>query len=90
MKPSGLSPFLVALVALVLAALAAVCLHSLEEIHYLKTFFPPSFTVQEAFYASALELIKVVIIALPLVLIIAVALFFYRREQDRHDDRRDP
>jgi lipopolysaccharide export LptBFGC system permease protein LptF len=69
---------LVLLVALALATLAAVCLHSLEEIHYLKSFFPPTFTVQEAFYAAALELIKIVVIALPLVLVVAVCLFFWR------------
>ncbi len=74
---------LVLLVALALATLAAVCLHSLEEIHYLKSFFPPTFTVQEAFYAAALELIKIVVIALPLVLVVAVCLFFWRYPMDR-------
>jgi len=39
--------------------------------------------VQEAFYAGALELIKVTIIALPLFLVIAVALFFLRCGPDR-------
>jgi hypothetical protein len=68
--------FLIALVTLAVAAIGAVCLHSLEEIHYLKSFFPPAFTVQEAFYASAIELIKVLIIALPLGLIISVSLLF--------------
>lgn len=67
------------LVVLALAAVTAVCLHSLQEIHYLKSFFPRSFTVQEAFYAGALELMKVVIIGIPLVLGIAVCLFFLRR-----------
>jgi len=74
---------LIALVILALAAVAAVCLHSLEEIHYLKSFFPHSFSVQEAFYAAALELIKVIIIALPLVLVIAVCLFCLTRRRDR-------
>jgi len=68
-----------AFVVLALAALGAVCLHSLEEIHYLKSFFPRTFTVQEACYASLVELIKVVIIALPLLAAIAVCLFFLRR-----------
>ena len=45
---------------------AAVCWHSVEEIHYLKSFFPKQFSVEEAFYASAVELIKVVIVAVPL------------------------
>ena len=75
---------LIALVILVLAVLGAVCLHSLEEIHYLKSFFPPSFSVQEAYYAALVELIKVAIIAIPLVLILAVGLFFLRcRDKNR-------
>lgn len=74
--------FLIALVTLAVAAIGAVCLHSLEEIHYLKSFFPPAFTVQEAFYASAIELIKILIIALPLLLIIAVSLLFLRQRDN--------
>ena len=50
--------------------IAAVCWHSVEEIHYLKSFFPKQFSVEEAFYASAVELIKVVIVAVPLFFII--------------------
>jgi lipopolysaccharide export LptBFGC system permease protein LptF len=69
---------LIALVVLAFAAVTAVCLHSLEEIHYLKSFFPATFTVQQAFYAGALELVKVAIIALPLVLLIGICLFFIR------------
>ena len=83
MKPTPLPILLILLVVTALAALAAVCLHSLEEIHYLKHFFPPSFTVEQACYAAVVELIKVAIIALPLVLFIAVCLFFYRSLQDR-------
>lgn len=49
---------------------SAVCLHSVEEIHYLKSFFPGDFTVEEAFYAAGIELIKVLIIGLPILLII--------------------
>lgn len=52
----------------------AVCWHSLEEIHYLKSFYPGRFTVEEAFFASAVELIKVIIISLPFFLIILVSL----------------
>lgn len=69
----------VALVVLAFAAVTVVCLHSLEEIHYLKSFFPPEFTVQETFYAAMIELIKVVIIAIPLILVIAVAILVLRR-----------
>ena len=50
--------------------IAAVCWHSVEEIHYLKSFFPKQFSVKEAFYASAVELIKVVIVAVPFFFII--------------------
>jgi hypothetical protein len=83
MRPFLLRAIPILLVFIALAAITAVCLHSLEEIHYLKSFFPPSFTVQEAFYAAALELVKVVIIAIPLVLVIAVCLFIYRQNRDR-------
>ena len=65
---------LIALILLSLCAITAICLHSLEEIHYLKTFFPRNFSVQEAFYAGALELVKVIIISIPLVLLIMVCL----------------
>ena len=81
---------LIALVTLAVAAIGAVCLHSLEEIHYLKSFFPPAFTVQEAFYASALELIKVIIISLPLLLIISVSLFFLRQRDNQKPETRKP
>jgi hypothetical protein len=46
------------IIAIAVAALTAICYHSIEEIHYLKSFFPGEFTVEEAFYASAVELIK--------------------------------
>jgi ABC-type multidrug transport system permease subunit len=49
---------------------SAVCWHSVGEIHYLKSFFPQRFSVEEAFYASAVEFIKVLIIAVPLFFII--------------------
>ena len=53
----------------------AVCWHSLEEIHYLKSFYPKSFNVEESFYASAVELVKVIIVSLPFVLVILVSLY---------------
>jgi hypothetical protein len=53
---------------------SAVCLHSVEEIHYLKSFFPGDFTVEESFYAAVIELIKVLIIGLPILLIIGICL----------------
>lgn len=58
-----------------IVAVFAVCLHSLEEIHYLKSFFPAQFTVEAAFYAGAVEIIKIAIISLPLILVIGVGLF---------------
>lgn len=62
--------FLLLTVFIAIAIIGAVCWHSVEEIHYLKSFFPANFTVQESFYASGIELIKIIIISLPLVLII--------------------
>jgi hypothetical protein len=59
-------------------AFAAVCFHSVQEIHYLKSFFPGQFTVQEAFYASGVELVKVVIIGLPILVIMGVCIVFLR------------
>jgi hypothetical protein len=61
-------------VVVAIGIIAAVCWHSVEEIHYLKSFFPGSFTVQQAFYASGIELIKIIIVSLPLVLIIFICL----------------
>jgi hypothetical protein len=56
-------------------AVSAVCWHSVEEIHYLKSFYPKQFSVQEAFYASVVELVKVVIIGIPFFLIIGAGLY---------------
>ena len=61
----------------------AVCWHSLGEIHYLKSFFPKSFTVEEAFYASAVELVKVIIISLPFVLVIFAGLYLFGLSKNR-------
>jgi hypothetical protein len=66
--------FLLMAVVIAVGIIVAVCWHAVEEIHYLKSFFPGSFTVQEAFYASGIELIKIITISLPLVLIIFVCL----------------
>ncbi|MGZ3635233.1 MAG: hypothetical protein ACXWMO_05555 [Syntrophales bacterium] len=49
---------------------SAVSWHSVQEIHYLKSFYPQQFSVEEAFYASAVELIKVLIISIPFFFII--------------------
>ena len=57
---------------------SAVCWHSVGEIHYLKSFFPKGFNVEGAYYASVVELIKVIIIALPIVMIISISLYVLR------------
>ena len=69
---------LLSAIAIALFIISAVCRHSVGEIHYLKTFYPKLFTVEDAFYASAAELVKVLIIALPLTLIIAICLYLLR------------
>ncbi len=53
---------------LITAVIAAVAFHSVQEIHYLKTFYTGNFTVTEASLAAAVELIKVLLVAGPLVL----------------------
>jgi hypothetical protein len=64
---------------------SAVCWHSVKEIHYLKSFFPKQFSVQEAYYATAIELMKVIIIGLPILLVIAVSLYFFKHgNKDRY------
>ena len=66
--------FLNSVVVIGVIVFAAVCWHSVEEIHYVKSFFPEEFTVEEAFYAAAIELIKVIIIGIPVLLIIGICL----------------
>ncbi|MFQ5756875.1 MAG: hypothetical protein ACE5H7_12425 [Acidiferrobacterales bacterium] len=68
----------VSAIVLSIVIVAAVCWHSLEEIHYLKSFYPSQFSVEEAFYASAVELVKIIIISLPFFLIIGTGLYVLR------------
>jgi hypothetical protein len=56
---------ILAATAISVIVVSAVCWHSVEEIHYLKSFYPGQFSVEEAFYASGVELIKVLIITVP-------------------------
>lgn len=63
---------------------SAVCWHSVEEIHYLKSFFPKQFNVQEAYYAAAIELIKVTIIGMPIILIISIGFYYWRHKHNNH------
>ena len=67
---------LTSLIVICLVIISAVCWHSVEEIHYLKSFFPKQFTVEEAYYASKVELVKIAIISFPLMLIIGISLYF--------------
>jgi len=67
------------IVVLAVLIFSAISYHSIEEIHYLKTFFPKTFTIEQAFYASGVELIKIIIIAIPVFLIIALCLYSLRR-----------
>ena len=67
---------LLSVIAGCLIVVSAVCWHSVEEIHYLKSFFPKQFSVEEAFYASRVELVKIAIISFPLILIIGLSLYF--------------
>lgn len=48
--------------------LAFICAHSIEEIHYLKGFFTREFDTNQASLAASVELVKVVIIMIPMVL----------------------
>jgi len=74
MRPLGRGLILL-VITLSMVVVAASSWHSVEEIHYLKTFYPQQFTVQDVFYASGVELIKVFFIALPLFLVISVGLY---------------
>ena len=66
--------FLNVVVLVGVVAFTLACLHSVDEIHHLKSFLPDEFTVEEAYDAALVELIKVIIIGLPILLIIGVCL----------------
>jgi hypothetical protein len=72
---------LLAIVIISLLTIFGVSRHSVDEIHYMKSFYPREFTVEEAYYASKVEFIKVVIISIPLVVLIFTALSFYKRRK---------
>ena len=72
-----------AITAVGVAVISGVSWHSIEEIHYLKSFFPKQFTVQEAYYASKIELIKMAIICFPILIFIGISLYllrYYRKD----------
>ncbi len=52
-----------------LIIIALVSWHSVQEIHYLKTFYPRDFTVVEAGWAALVEVMKVALISFPLFLL---------------------
>jgi len=72
------SIFLVAVIVAGVVIFSAVCWHSVGEIHHLKSFFPKGFNVEGAYYASVVELIKVIIIALPIIMVIGISLYVLR------------
>lgn len=52
--------------------IALVAWHAVQEIHYLKSFYPRSFSVAEAGWAAIVELIKVLLISFPLLIVITL------------------
>ncbi|HEX9757241.1 MAG TPA: hypothetical protein VGB26_05520 [Nitrospiria bacterium] len=66
---------ILSVIGICMVVIASVSWHSVEEIHYLKSFYPKQFTVEEAFYASGVELIKVILVGLPLFLVIGIGLY---------------
>jgi hypothetical protein len=73
---SKLKLFLAALMAVCVVVIGLVSFHSAKEIDRLKSFYPAPLTVEEAFYASLVEFIKVHVISLPLMAVILLAAFF--------------
>jgi hypothetical protein len=63
--------------------ITAFALHSIEEIHYLKSFYPHSFTVEQAMQASVVELVKVLLASLPLGIVIAVCVALLKSHSKR-------
>lgn len=83
MLKQGWGFLILSAIAISIVVIAAVSWHSVEEIHYLKTFYPDSFSVEEAFYASGVELIKVFLIGLPLFLVMGLGLYLLRHYKDK-------
>ncbi|MBI1913092.1 MAG: hypothetical protein HYS21_13985 [Deltaproteobacteria bacterium] len=64
--------------------ISAVSWHSIEEIHYLKSFYPERLSVEDAFHAAWVEVLKIHIISLPLltiILICAFLLWLYKKRE---------
>jgi hypothetical protein len=77
--------YLLPVLAIVLSVgiITAFALHSIEEIHYLKSFYPQSFTVEQAMQASVVELVKVLLASLPLGIVIAVCVALLKSHSKR-------
>jgi len=63
--------------------LVLVINHSVYEIHYLKSFFPDNFTVEQAKDAAIVELIKIFFISIPILIIIWICLNILRKKQPK-------
>ncbi len=81
--------FLILAVLVSTAAIFDVSYRSLEEIHYLKSFYPDQFTVEEVFYASGVELIKILIISFPVLVVTALSAYFFSciRKRDSRQEK---
>ena len=64
--------------AVIVIMLMSVAFHSVEEIHYFKSFYPKEFTVEEAFFASLVELIKVFLVAAPIIMAYKIIMEIYK------------
>ncbi len=64
--------------AVIVIMIMSVSFHSVEEIHYFKSFYPEEFTVEEAFFASLVELIKVFLVVAPIMLAYKIVMEIYK------------
>ena len=71
----------IAIIITSLLFITAVAFHSVQEVHYLKSFYPEEFTVEEAKDASIVEFVKVSLISLPLILLIIISLVILKNKR---------
>ena len=64
--------------AVIVIMIMSVSFHSVEEIHYFKSFYPKDFTVEEAFFASLVELIKVFLVVAPIMMAYKIVMEIYK------------
>ena len=76
------------IIALAVLTFSAIAYHSIEEIHYLKSFLPQTYTVEQAFYACGIELIKIIIIAIPVFLVIVICIILIRQQGQINKDNK--